>query len=94
MIFELKNIEIPHPETTDKRVAANKDNEQHGGKLRRQPLKGISVAEVVFFLSSSLRGVVVGTKDSIAEYVFVCSLRHKIYNYLDKASQDSGATKE
>ena len=29
---------IPHPETTDKRVAANKDDEQHGGKLRRQSL--------------------------------------------------------
>ena len=38
--------------------------------------------------------VVAGTKDSIAEYVFVCSLRNKIYNYLDKASQNSGAPKE
>ena len=39
-------------------------------------------------------GVVVGTKYSIAEYVFFYSLRHKIYNYLNKASQDSSATKE
>ena len=56
------------------------------------------MAEVDFFLSflcvCVCVWVVAGTKDSIAEYVFVCSLRHKIYNYLDKASQDSGATKE
>ena len=34
-------------------------------------------------------GVIFFTKCSIAE-----PLCHKIYNYLDKASQDSGATKE
>ena len=47
---EYRDPITPYPETTDKRVAANKDDQQHRGKLRRQSLKGISVAEVVFFL--------------------------------------------